>query len=97
MAVDYLVPDFEPNFLTVSQLKKILLEHEVDFKPHQSKSELVDLFRQHVGLRAASNRAAPKRPVIEVRRTANPRLNRGTARVIDIFVHLNALLTPKTT
>ncbi|KAJ9053828.1 inner nuclear membrane protein enriched at telomere/subtelomere region [Entomophthora muscae] len=81
MALDYLEPDFEPNFLTSTQLKKILIENEVDFKPLQSKSELVDLFQRHIGSRAARLKKSSARPVIEVRRTANPQYTRGSTQI----------------
>lgn len=46
--LDYLDPDFDPNTLTVPKLRNILLEYNVNYPSSAKKTQLVDLFVEHV-------------------------------------------------
>ena len=59
----YLQPDFDANkSLKVADLRRILLQHDIDFPSSAKKSVLVDLFNQHLtGTRARKLLSAKKR------------------------------------
>lgn len=46
--VDYLQPGFDPRSLTVPRLRSILVTHQVPYPSTAKKSQLVDLFSEHV-------------------------------------------------
>ncbi|KAI5789109.1 Man1-Src1p-C-terminal domain-containing protein [Geopyxis carbonaria] len=57
----YLQPGFDPNTLKVSELRGVLLKHDVDYSSSIKKAELVALFKQHVAPRAHTLRQATSR------------------------------------
>ena len=48
----YLSPGFDANSLTVSALRGIFLEHNINHRPSAKKAELVDIFNQQLAPRA---------------------------------------------
>ena len=47
-SLSYLAPGFDPASLTAPRLRSILLEHDIDYPASAKKSQLVDLFNQHL-------------------------------------------------
>lgn len=68
----YLQPGFDPNNLRVAELRGILVEHDIDYPSSAKKSELVDLFNDHIApkskrLLSAKNRVKPSaRGIVDV-------------------------------
>jgi hypothetical protein len=68
----YLQPGFDPNNLRVAELRGILVEHDIDYPASAKKSQLVDLFNDHITpkskrLLSAKNRIQPStRGIIDV-------------------------------
>jgi HeH/LEM domain len=49
---EYLQPNFDPTTLRVADLRRILLFHDVDYPSSAKKSQLVNLFLDHVSPKA---------------------------------------------
>jgi hypothetical protein len=52
--MEYLQPNFDPTTLRVADLRRILLFHDVDFPSSTKKSQLVNLFLDHITPKAKS-------------------------------------------
>ncbi|GME88819.1 unnamed protein product [[Candida] boidinii] len=50
---EYLEPGFDPKSLTVANLRSVLLDHDINYPSSAKKSELVELFKEHVTPNAA--------------------------------------------
>lgn len=50
--LEYLAPDFDPTSLTIPRLRSILIAHDVPYPASAKKSQLVDIFNEHVAPQA---------------------------------------------
>ncbi|KAF2862967.1 hypothetical protein K470DRAFT_255480 [Piedraia hortae CBS 480.64] len=65
--MDHLEPGFDPNTLTVPRLRSVLVAHSVPYPSSAKKSQLIDIFNQHVAPQAGRLRSAQS----HVTRTSN--------------------------
>nr|POE93419.1 inner nuclear membrane protein src1 [Quercus suber] len=69
---EYLEPGFDPASLTVPRLRSVLVAHSVNYPSSAKKSQLIELFNQHVLSQASKMRAA------------NARVKRSSMGIIDV-------------